>query len=320
MNDSNLQSIVAELDDQPTPARLKHLRLALVHLLSSAAPTRERIEAGRVLGHWGDPRSEVMTCEALELCAVPAGEFIFGEGHTQKKLNLPEFRISKNAITQAQFGQFVQAGGYAQPRYWPEAAQAGYWQAAGFKGHYDLDFRTAPPDYPEPFGLPNHPVAGVTWYEATAFTRWLNEQIHTWVTGQSGPQWQGLINAGLQIGLPTEEQWEKTARGPLIAQQKPRVYPWGAEFDPDKANTYPTGIGTTSAAGCFPQGASPYGALDLGGNVWEWTASPYNDACFVLRGGSCSGHSDYTRCSFRYKLNPDVYFVGTGFRVVAAVI
>jgi formylglycine-generating enzyme required for sulfatase activity len=317
MNDSNLQSIIAELDGQPTPARLKHLRLALVHLLSGDAPAAERAEAGRVLARLDDPRPGVLSCEALEFCHVPAGDFIFGEGYTQKKITLPAFWIGKYSVTQAQYGEFVNAGGYAQPRYWPEAARSGCWTEHGFKGGYDIAARTAPPEYAGPFGLPNHPVVGVTWYEATAFARWLTEQIPHWSQGQNSPFWQNIA----QVNLPGEEQWEKAARGPFMPPEKPHGYPWGEAFDPDRANTIPTGLGTTTAVGCFPGGASPYGVLDLGGNTWEWSASRFDaeDPRYVLRGGSFSGHPDYTRCSCRYKLPPDALFIGTGFRVVAAV-
>jgi formylglycine-generating enzyme required for sulfatase activity len=314
MNDSDIQSILAELANQPAPTRLKHLRLALVQILSGNAPAAERAEAGRVLGEIGDPRPGVLSCDALEFCHVPAGEFIFGEGYAQKKINLPEFWISKYPVTQAQFGEFIRSGGYTQPRYWPEAAQAGCWAACGFKGGYDIAAREAPPDYGGPFNLPNHPVVGVTWYEATAFARWFSEQVPDWAQGQNGLFWQNVA----RVSLPGDEQWEKAARGPFIPHENPRGYPWGEKFDPDRANAAPTGLGATTAVGCFPGGTSPCGALDLGGNAWEWTASRFDaeSAHYVLRGGSFSGHPDYTRCSCRYKLPPDALFIGTGFRVV----
>ena len=70
---------------------------------------------------------------------------------------------------------------------------------------------------------------------------------------------------GYEVRLPTEAEWEKTAKG-----MDDRIYPYPGGYDPARANTRDTRIGRTSAVGMFPDGASPYGALDISGNVWEW--------------------------------------------------
>ncbi len=102
-----------------------------------------------------------------------------------------------------------------------------------------------------PRGLESHPVVNVSWHDAMAYCRWLSE-----VTGKS-------------ITLPSEAQWEKAARG----DRDTREYPWGDDWDPNRCNNSELGIGDTTPVGIFPEGASPYGCLDMVGNTWEWTRS-----------------------------------------------
>ncbi|MEI7849578.1 MAG: NACHT domain-containing protein, partial [Chloroflexota bacterium] len=116
----------------------------------------ERAEAGRVLAKLGDPRPEVLTCEHMAFCHVPAGLFLYGD--KKEEVDLPsEFWMGKYPVTNAQYRQFVMAGGYAEARYWAEAIKEEYWQAGKFKGRYDDEFRADVIDYGEPYTLPNHP-------------------------------------------------------------------------------------------------------------------------------------------------------------------
>jgi len=269
-------------------------------------PPRERALAGNHLGLLGDPRIEVLMCEAMAFCEVPAGDFIYGEDKYQKTLTLPGFWIGKYPVTVAQYDQFVQAGGYTNPDYWAEAIKQKYWTKAGFKDGLDDKPRTAPIPYPVPFSLPNHPVVGVSWYEAMAYTRWLNQYLKHQAAGRSGEPWQSLTAGKLQVTLPTHEQWEKAARG-----TDGRAYPWIGDFDANKANVDETGIGATSTVGCFPLGVSPYGALDMSGNVLEWALADPGD----VRGGSWGNGSRYARCAYRIWDYPDLRNNLIGFRV-----
>ena len=168
-----------------------------------------------------------------------------------------------------------------------------WWQ--GLAQHYETPESS-------PFLEPNHPRVMVNWYEAMAFCAWLSH--HTEQT----------------IRLPTEHEWERSARG-----KNGLVYPWGNDWQDDRANTYESGIRKTSAVGIFPAGASPEGVCDLSGNVWEWCLNEYGnirniqpggDETRSLRGGSWDSNQGLARADYRNYYHPDYRSFGYGFRVV----
>lgn len=186
-----------------------------------------------------------------------------------------------------------------------------------------------PIDFEQSFNLPNHPVVGVTWYEALAFSQWLNQQLKA-----TGFRFQVLRDGKCeaitlepeiwQIRLPKEAEWEKAARG-----TDGRIYPWGEEIDPERANYDATNINATSAVGCFPLGESPYGVLDMSGNVWEWCQTKWRDSYKeqadeslegsdprVVRGGSWIDDPRDVRCAARCRYSPGGRLNSLGFRVV----
>ena len=307
-------------------AKLTRVKRWLVHLIrSDNLPPTERAEAGRTLARLGDPRPEVLTVDAMQFCYVPAGSFWMGAPPNAKearddqkplhKVDLPyDYWISRYPVTNAQFEEFVQAGGYNVPEFWPEAKKHGYWKDGKMRR------RTRPHHVGFPYNLPNHPVVGVTWYEALAFTRWLSKK------------WAGQAPAR----LPTEAEWEKAARGGLRIPRQPlicaatqldkpafpaltanplpqRHYPWGDQFEATRANSQESGIGTSNAVGCFAKGKSPYGAEEMSGNVYEWAQSLYKPYPYrpddgreqlivnsynLLRGGSYYANNMRVRCFF----------------------
>ena len=145
------------------------------------------------------------------------------------------------------------------------------------------------------------PVTGITWEQAQEYAKWAGGR------------------------LPTEAEWEKACRG-----TDGRIYPWGNQ-DPtgELLNYWWTGLRTSSAVGSYPRDASPYGALDMAGNVQEWTSSAYapypynpedgregpNADVRVLRGGSFYTPDDFARCAHRYEHSPDSNSNELGFRV-----
>lgn len=327
------------------PAYLARLLPGLVGILrQSSLKAIERSDAGRLLARLGDPRRAVLDPLCIEFRDIPAGAFLLGRTdpdapdyeQPQHPYTIPySYQITRYPVTNAQFQQFVDADGYANPTYWTEAIAHGRWQDGKVQGYIwkrqqetGIErFANAPADYGEPFTLPNHPVVGVNWYEALAFTRWLTEQLHE----------SGALPQDWAIHLPSEAEWEKAARG-----HDNRIYPWGSTPDPNAANYDAAGINTPSAVGCFPSGASPYDVEELAGNIWEWTLSlwgkdiqkpsfgyPYkptdgredlNASDRVLRvirgGGSWGGGA--VGCGARARGNPDRGSPDVGFRLVAS--
>ena len=166
-----------------------------------------------------------------------------------------------------------------------------------------LEERVQEPEAPG-WSIANHPRETVTWYEAMAFSAWLSHRL------------------GYAVTLPTEVQWEKAARG-----TDGRTFPWGPAWREGVANTYEMGISRTSAVGIFPQDRSPYGVMDLAGNVWEWCLNEYEHPKRVqrtgreprvVRGGSWFDIQASARADDRDNPPPNARSDLYGFRVVCA--
>ena len=119
----------------------------------------------------------------------------------------------------------------------------------------------------------NHPIVNVNWEDANAYAKWLGKR------------------------LPTEQEWEKAARGP-----NGRIYPWGNAFNQFNGNSRELGLRSTTEVTQFHSGVSQYGCYDMSGNVWEWTSSnvfPDNDEAKVIRGGSWANSREEVRATTR---------------------
>jgi formylglycine-generating enzyme required for sulfatase activity len=165
-----------------------------------------------------------------------------------------------------------------------------------------------------PPGRDNHPVVNVSWDDALGYCAWLGQKIQK------------------KVALPSEAEWEKAARG----ERDKRMYPWGNDWRVLCCNSGELGLGDTTPVDLFPQGASPYGLLDMCGNVWEWTRTaygegfhyPYNpldgrenvkeDRNRILRGGSLGDNHEFSRCSARLRSFPGARNFTFGFRVVVS--
>jgi formylglycine-generating enzyme required for sulfatase activity len=214
-----------------------------------------------------------------EMVFVPAGEFTFGEGEQARKISVAAFWLDKLEVTNELFQQFVDATGYkteAETQGWGNEWLNGKWeQVNGISWRAPRVGASAP--------AKNLPVVTISWNDANAYCTWAGKR------------------------LPTEAEWEKSARG-----VDARMYPWGNTWDGTKLNycdsncAYPwkdananDGFAETAPVGSFPQGVGPFGALDLAGNVWEWTADSFANLK-VLRGGAWSIEQIYARTTNRF--------------------
>ena len=251
-------------------ARRDEIREQLQQVMRDpACPAKERVSAGDALALVGDPRFRedvwyLPDEPLLGFVEISEGPFLMGEGDDQHELSLPTYYVARYPVTVAQFRAFVE----------------------------DSDFQ--PENADSLRGVDNHPVVQVSWHEALAYCEWLTQRLRTW-EGTPEPLATLLREEDWIVTLPSEAEWEKTARGALemkegltvggpgglrIAFQgenpsPDRRYPWGDKADPERANCDDTGIGATNAVGCFLGGVSPYGVEELSGNVWEWTRSLY---------------------------------------------
>lgn len=190
---------------------------------------------------------------------------------------LYEFRVARYPVTVWQFRQFVSDHGYSNKRWWNKESP---------QTHEYVEFL--------PWNIPgmyadNQPIVSVSWYEATAFCRWLSDRARSL-------KW---LSDDYEIRLPTEAEWTVAAMWDTKLNQ---MSTWCPPVKKYWQNVQEVNINTPSPVGIFPEGASPCGALDMAGNVWEWCSSSRNaypmqahiiiknikpsSRDFVLRGGS----------------------------------
>jgi formylglycine-generating enzyme required for sulfatase activity len=243
--------------------------------------------------------------ETLGFVEIPAGSFIMGSNRRadrmaydnefwsarqmQGELTLPRFYIARYETTIAQF--------------------ADYLRDSGVNSGANLD------------GPGNLPVTGVTWPEALAYGRWLENKLLD--SGELPPELTEFLRSGGHITLPTEAEWEKAGRG-----ESGRIFPWGPQVRTDFANFNSNRLLPVGALPCPP---CSYGLSDMAGNVWELTRSPFqdypfdpgddletleSDALWVMRGGSYADPVNNVRAAVRGGVDPGVRNDAIGFRLV----
>jgi formylglycine-generating enzyme required for sulfatase activity len=335
--------VLVALGDEHKPLRDAVFAPA-VDALVPVAVTEERAEATPATPP-AEGRAPIDTrirpTDGMAMVYVPAGEFdmgntgvqwvwggslrdgdldlqVFTDEQPQHTVYLDAFWIDQTEVTVAMFRTFVEATGYettaeiagwGQP--WREGPMEEEWpQVSGADWLH--------PRGPESTAEDEHPVVQVSWEDAAAYCEWAGGR------------------------LPTEAQWEKAARG-----TDGRTWPWGNTYDGVRGNfcdaqcpierwkhdSYDDGYAFTAPVGSFPSGASPYGALDIVGNVWEWVADWYDDSYYgdsptenpsgppsgterAMRGGAWIDNETWVRCTVRYQNPPWSRCDDVGFRCV----
>jgi len=242
-----------------------------------------------------------------DMMEIPAGEFIMGSdinpqdnARPAHSVYLDTYWIDRYPVTCGQYREFIEAGGY-QTRQW--------WSKAGWE--WLQNNPVAKPLYwSENKAWDDHPVYGVSWYEAQAYANFAGKR------------------------LPTEAEWEKAARWNPVREES-TSYPWGEDAPNAFGGNYDLQVGQTTPVNAYPQGQSHYGCYDLLGNVWEWTASwfspypnfeyfpyrGYSQVYFdnqhrVLRGGSWATRPWALSSSWRNWYYPHLRQIFAGFRCV----
>ena len=208
---------------------------------------------------------------------VRKGVFVYGN-EDEKNLGISEladdFWIDKLPVTNAQYLLFLQ-----------RKVADGTVDAKWIRHEWSRIKRDASGVFAIEDGYAQHPLTGVSWYGAAAYAKDVGKR------------------------LPTEQEWERAARG-----IDGREYPWRGGFSKKLCNMDESGIGDTTVVGVYSKGVSPTGALDMAGNVFEWTASDWDAQRKVLRGGCWDYDSGYARCAYRDWYVPGVTDDDIGFR------
>jgi gamma-glutamyl hercynylcysteine S-oxide synthase len=268
----------------------------LARLESEVLPLEDRAVAGRKLARLGDARAT-----AIDRVKIPAG--VYRRRATKgdaRSVHVSEYWIDRYPVTVAAFAEFIEAGGYRSKRYWSAAGWA--WRA----GEQVTLPRFWGEDEWSAYLVPNHPVVGVSAFEAEAYASFRDAR------------------------LPTEAEWEKACCG-----EAGRCYPWGDVWEEGACAKRGLTRGTLPI-GIFPRGSSPYGVRDMVGCVWQWCrdvadaeapegdSDPFvdpedyaEDAPRVTRGGGWNNLPWNLHCNSRNGYPPASRFSNLGFRIVA---
>jgi C_GCAxxG_C_C family probable redox protein len=281
------------------------MALLIKELERPELPHQHRNWIGEMLNELGDSRKGVgllLETELPEICweKVPGGEV---EVERAGKFVVEPFLVSRYPITKIQFQAFLDAqDGFHNQDWWAglNAQREDIYPAAEQRFNYD-----------------NHPRDNVSWFDAVAYCRWLNAQYLMQDDIGENPV---LDHDGWEIRLPTEWEWQMAATGGIPDHK----FPWGLDWDENRAHTKHNQLNKSIAVGMYPAGISPIGALDMSGNIWEWCLNCYENPGEldlsredrrVLRGGSWYHWGSYAHTDMRSRYYPGHRYNAGGFRI-----
>jgi len=210
----------------------------------------------------------------------------------RQKIRIRKFFITKTPITNHQYAAFINDTHGEVPD-----VDVVDWGAYGVNPSFESTRKYAWGHEGYPAGRENHPVVLVSYDDARAYAQWLSVKTKKY--------WR----------LPNENEWEVAARG-----LHGSAYPWGNSFHPNKANTADQGPNDTLPVGSFPRGASPFGILDMAGQVYEWTSTPGEKGRMTVKGGAWDDHGcGVCRPAARHHRRADMKHTIIGFRLVQEI-
>ncbi|MBI2877212.1 MAG: SUMF1/EgtB/PvdO family nonheme iron enzyme [Candidatus Tectomicrobia bacterium] len=217
--------------------------------------------------------------ENAEMVLIPEGAFLRGSGEREAQIISHIMGVPTNFRDKEPQTVTRLKGFYIDTHEVTNAQYTEFLQATG----------DHPPDHwtegAYPPGKGDYPVIYISWISAQRYCEWAGKR------------------------LPTEEEWEKAARG-----SDGRLFPWGDRFEPGKANLWEEGIKAPRSVGQYRQDRSPYGVYDMAGNVMEWTATLFQDDLTIVRGGSWANDQAESRLDRKMISELDVTSNGVGFR------
>ncbi len=227
------------------------------------------------------PKLKLEAYASGQMVTVEKGPFLYGDEKAKNESLNGNYEMDLFPVTNEEYSGFLNGRT-------PEDEALNKW--INLEGSYQKEkcrIKKEGDKYTVENGYERHPVIYVSWHGADEYAKWTEKR------------------------LPTEEEWEKAARGPDGWK-----YPWGDKFDQSLCNTAESDSEGTTEVGSYPKGKSYYGCFDMAGNVWEWTDSWYDDDkdTKVLRGGSWVINGGDCRCASRIFFKPDLWINSVGFR------
>jgi sulfatase modifying factor 1 len=261
----------------------------------------------------------ITVSELPNVARIPAGDFLMGANDAEederpvRRVHVSEFYVGRFPVTHEEYARFVHGTGYPPPAVRALPAIAADGRDIVFR---ELAARYEWVDNNPPAGHGSHPVVLVRFDDAIAYCRWLADTVRR------------------PVRLPTEAEWEKSARGGVAGA----CYPWGEDIDASRCN-FLCDPAAKRRRGTQPTGTyapNSYGLYDIVGNAWEWVSDWYASDAYsagelsdprgsasgtmrIVRGGSwVTDDVSMLRCAHRHRVPPDTYSYSIGFRIACS--